>query len=320
VAHLDYQFMTAPNVAVSDMGGTQRSIVEPWYLTRDLIDAVGARLTGDEDYRVNPVVALGALELCGFLFYVVKVLWCFWVMAFPGDTGFRRWYHMQHLCWDLLPALSTFSAMKLLNIVVPSVFLVRVHHHVAAITEAWDTGRSKTRAACGMVLFLLGIVFCFFAGVDSFLMKMRVVAGVVEERHVSGRGAVHCLQFFVQVLGIVQLGTEMRARLFVFIFGGEDGVMQSAEIELLHTWNALLARQMYRDLPFHHFLATILSFSDEDLQSLVLNEDHEKKESHLKSTYGTPASVVEEQKARKTLSDSPDSKGSPSKANLGNTP
>ena len=55
---------------------------------------------------------------------------------------------------------------------------------------------------------------------------------------------VPCLQFLVQVLGVVQLGPFVRKRLFQFIFAGEDGIMQDEEKELMETWNALLARRM----------------------------------------------------------------------------
>merc|ERR1711865_929266 len=107
---------------------------------------------------------------------------------------------------------------------------------------------------------------------------MRVVSGVVMRKHISLRGAVLCLQFFVQVLGIMQLGAEKRMRLYVFIFGGEDAVMQADDIERMHAWKALLARQIYREMPAHHFLAVLLSFSDNDIQSLVLNEKHDTRD------------------------------------------
>lgn len=87
-----------------------------------------------------------------------------------------------------------------------------------------------------------------------------------------------CIQFFAQMLGIVRLGPYVRNRLFVFIFAGEDGIMQPEETRLMETWNALLARRMYRDLPCSHFLAVMLTFNDKDFQGLVFNEDAVEKE------------------------------------------
>merc|ERR1711972_812899 len=86
-----------------------------------------------------------------------------------------------------------------------------------------------------------------------------------------------CFQFLVQVLGIVQLGPFVRKRLFRFVFGGEDGVMQDEEIELMETWNALLAKRIHRELSFPQFVAVMTSFSDEDFQSLVMNENQAAK-------------------------------------------
>jgi len=123
------------------------------------------------------------------------------------------------------------------------------------------------------------LVFGFIAGFDTFLLKLRIVAVKAN----SADGILPCIQFLVQVLGVVQLGPFVKKRLFMFIFGGEDGIMQDEEMDLMDTWNSLLARRMYRDLSFSQFLAVMLSFSDVDFQGLVLNENAEEKAKQLGS-------------------------------------
>jgi hypothetical protein len=90
------------------------------------------------------------------------------------------------------------------------------------------------------------------------------------------------LQFLIQVIGVVQLGTFVRKRLFTFIFAGEDSVMQDEEEALMTVWNSLLARRVYVDLGLTKFIAVMASFSAEDFQKLVLNEDEENKNHHIK--------------------------------------
>merc|ERR1712187_124189 len=106
----------------------------------------------------------------------------------------------------------------------------------------------------------------------GFLLKQRVVSAAASESQFSMRNFLMCGQFLVQVLGVVQLSLFVRHRLFIFIFGGEDGILQQEEIQRMNVWNALLAKRRYRDLSFPKFIVAMLSFSEEDFQKLVLNE------------------------------------------------
>eukprot|EP00415_Alexandrium_ostenfeldii_P004821 UN4821 len=64
----------------------------------------------------------------------------------------------------------------------------------------------------------------------------------------------------------------MRQRLFTFIFGGEDSILQPHEKTLKAVWEAMLARAICTQHSFCRALAIMLSFSDVDFQKLVLNE------------------------------------------------
>merc|ERR1712167_396181 len=143
--------------------------------------------------------------------------------------------------------------------------------------KAQAQGRKKSMLwpALLTVQWIFNLIFGFIIGFGTFLMRLRIVS--VKANHDVTDLFLPCIQFLVQVLGVVQLGPFVRKRLFVFIFGGEDGMLQDDEIELMETWQALLARRMYTDLEYKQFIAVMLSFSDEDFQSLVLNENQEKK-------------------------------------------
>merc|ERR1712190_648110 len=79
----------------------------------------------------------------------------------------------------------------------------------------------------------------------------------------------------MQILGIVQLGIYVRSRLFLFIFGGEDGVLQPYEKALKSVWNAMLMRKIWQENSIPRFCAILLSFDDMDFQRLALNDrDH----------------------------------------------
>mmetsp|Transcript_25501 Transcript_25501/g.71133 ORF Transcript_25501/g.71133 Transcript_25501/m.71133 type:complete len:343 (+) Transcript_25501:121-1149(+) len=263
----DMSFIHSPAEAVKQLGGDVHKINDAYYFSEWIMQGF-TQLIG-MDNSIAAVQILGGLELAGLAMYFLSLLYC--SLQITCCKGFKRWFAVQLICWDTLPVLSTYSAMKLLNNVVPSVLVARFYDIIAQLSEASEKKRIFP-AVLELVWWVVKLVFSFVIGFDTFLMKLRIVAAYAG----SSSGLLPCIQFLVQVLGIVQLGPFVRKRLFVFIFGGEDGIMQQEEIELMDTWNSLLARRMYFDLTKMQFFATMLSFSDEDFQSLVLNEDKTK--------------------------------------------
>lgn len=137
------------------------------------------------------------------------------------------WWHCQQGLWDTLPELSTFSAMRSLHFVTPSIL-------EADLVKHWTE--------------------------------------IEETDHWTYRVFVLLLIFTVQMLGIVQLGMFVRERLFVFIFAGEDSIMQKEEQARQEVWNSLLVRKLRQEFGFWKFLVIMLTFTDTDFQRLVLNE------------------------------------------------
>lgn len=278
---MDISFITDADAQVKSLGGTAKDVLKPFYLSRDISNKIGATINGDPDFTIEPVRVLGAFELLGVSLYFIAIV--IGLVYWATNTGFWRWYFCMKVCWDWMPDLSSFSAMKLLNDIVPAVFMAKFFEKMAFVTEAESTGR-KVSKILQMVFWLVYVILAFIIGFDTFLMKLRVVAIKAGDVNASPHVIVPCMQFLIQVLGVVQLGPFVRKRLFVFIFGGEDGILQEDELELMDTWQALLARRMYRDLSLSNFMAVMLSFSDEDFQSLVLNENAEKKEETVGTT------------------------------------
>jgi len=284
---LDTSFISDPYQAIATLSGLSAesaknsSIMTSFYFTEGIIDRMVVIVTGNETITVAPVQVLGCLELANLAYWFLKIfLGVFWVLT---DTGFKKWWWGQYIFWEALPVLSSFSSMKLLNYIVPAVFFTHLFERIGEIQEAIEENKriAKVFGVLHFIIWILTVILGFMVGFDTFLMKMRVVALKASAKTMSTAVVLPCMQFLVQVLGVVQLGPFVRKRLFVFVFGGEDGIMQDEELELMDTWNALLARRMYEDLGGHKYLAVMLSFSDEDFQSLVFNENKEVKESTI---------------------------------------
>jgi len=278
VTVMDLNFISDPETALTNLGATDFSVAEDFYFSKPISDFILRSVKGDETASVQPVVVIGMLELIGLSYYILNVLYCIYHIKMDENEGFKKWFYIQFVSWDILPALSSYSAMKLLNHVVPAVATTRMFELIESVAEAKREKRSTIPRYFAIITWIFTMVFGFIVGFDTFLMKLRVVSVKANTQDMSFGIVIPVVQFLVQVLGVVQLGPFVRKRLFVFIFGGEDGIMQDEETELMETWNSLLARRMYTDLPYSHFIAVLFSFSDEDFQGLVLNEDKDEKD------------------------------------------
>jgi len=282
---LDASFITGPVEAISTLSGLSvqasynSSIMTGFYFSEGIIDWAASTIMRDDTAKIAPVQVLGVLELLNLGYWFLRMfIGVFWIMK---DDGFLKWWWCQNIFWDIIPVLSSFSSMKLLNKIVPAVFFTDLFVYIGDIQEKQEEKKPLGQPIFNLICWIISVPFGFIVGFDVFLMKMRIVALKASATTMSMAVFLPCFQFLVQVLGVVQLGPFVRKRLFVFVFGGEDGIMQDEELCLMDVWNALLCRRMYRDLPGHQFYAVALSFSDEDFQKLVFNENKDVKESEI---------------------------------------
>jgi len=275
---LDYAFMTDPRGAAESLG-TELENINKFYFSRDITNFIAPHFGYTGDQIPSPMKVIGFLELVGLAFFCTNLVYCLIMARF--STGFRKWFAVQTIFWDILPTLSVYSAMRLLYIIVPAVLSAKVTAFLAAFAERKEEKKSMLPLILSVMGWLFALVFSFIVGFDTFLMKLRVVSAAANKKNVDLTVLLATVQFLVQVLGVVQLSSFVRKRLFIFIFGGEDGILQDEEVVLMETWNALLAKRMYRDLDFWQATATMASFSDEDFQSLVLNENKEVKKANI---------------------------------------
>lgn len=285
VIRLDYAFISDPQLA-SEKLGTQLETIDKFYFTRMATEKLWPHVApwigyDPETPSPSPVQVIGALELLGLIFFVCDFLYCCGIAAHAH--GFRKWYAIQRMCWDILPTLSVYSAMRLLNAIVPAVITATSKEYVGLLREEYNKSEGwrshkETKAWLVGQLFAFGItlIFSTIVGFDTFLMKLRVVSAAADRKQANLHALACTMQFLVQLIGVVRLGTLVRRRLFIFIFGGEDAVLQEHEIVLMDTWNSLLAKRMFKELGFYEFIAVILTFTDEDFQSLVFNETEDE--------------------------------------------
>uniref|UniRef100_A0A7S1LNE2 Uncharacterized protein n=1 Tax=Alexandrium catenella TaxID=2925 RepID=A0A7S1LNE2_ALECA len=207
--------------------------------------------------RIGGDKIVAGIELTLTMGRILLTLWHS-LRAMFGKTERVRWFSAEAVWWSLIPDLYTYSAMRLLHYVSPQV-LVADFSIVSKSETAWKS------------VFVFHRLACFVIGFDAFLLKCRecreFLAG---DLTLGDLGAL--LIFLKQVLGIVQLGMFVRDRLFIFIFAGEDGIMQMGEASKKKVWNAMLVREIFRTFSLDKAMVVLLSFDDSDFQKLVLND------------------------------------------------
>lgn len=277
VATMDIDFLVNPDDMAGNSVESMAKANKRFYLSFTIYNNIAKAINAISQKElvqmefVEPVRAIGLLELVGLSFYCGRCLKCLSLIA--CGTGRRRWLAVANLFWNHFPKLSVYSALKLLDKVQP----VRLSYNLGReFATAKDLRQNHAagfmRAYSELISLLVQVALSFIVGFDVFLLKIRVVSNIVNQPSLSLSHFAAVMLFFVQMVGVVRVCEHTTDRLFVFIFGGEDGVMQRKEKELMRTWEALLARKIYRDYSFVRFLVVMMSFCDEDFQKLTLNE------------------------------------------------
>jgi hypothetical protein len=216
-----------------------------------------------------------ALELGVLMVMLLNSLY-FVVAASLTSSPSRRWRDIYLLFWRRIPELSTFTAMKLLFYVDPWV----VSTQTTTELHTWKqlaTHGFYFKTASRVLRYLLWHAICLLVGVNAFFIKLRhTSADYVTKESMNIWDLLGCLMFIFQVLAVVNVTSIVRTRLFFFVFGGEDCTVTSREKAKEIVWNALLAKKVWETHGFLKFCIIMLSFTDYDMQHLLL---HVKKTS-----------------------------------------
>jgi len=207
----------------------------------------------------------------------------FELYRFMSRSDYTAWASMSMLSLKTLPTLATFSALKMLRVVHPSLVY---DHFVDAISDPFF-GKSSLATAV-QVLYFLSYTACFtMFGILAFAVKMIRVSAQFSDPH---SGQLWCLfyvmAFLNQVMGIVILDTVLQERVFLIVFGGDDADMDHDERALKLVYLARVARAIWR----HYWedseggfkerlqaVVMLLTFDHVDLQKLLIREDYDEK-------------------------------------------
>lgn len=205
-----------------------------------------------------------------------------------GKYPFTRWKLTTYVFFEYIEELVSYSALKILYSVLPSVLAIQGYERYLDAREAGSTAKERICVVLGIIKFVL--LRCMFAliGFDVFLMKLQFTATLFLAAQENGAigtvfpALVSAFTFLYQTLGAAKMNLFVRERLFIFIFGGQAGDLDRDEKVLVEVWQAMLARRIFEVHGLCKGVIVMLGFDDYDFQMLVLDDDEEQRRRHAK--------------------------------------
>jgi len=228
-----------------------------------------------------------------------EVTWIFSKVVYAGiilkvicfdPSEYRRFHYLSFLFQKLLPHAATFSAVKLMAKVHPSLIYSEykawlVEPPFYSLCPWLNLRATKSGTVVLAVLFVLVHVFCLVAALSAFAVKMLAVSFKMVNSSYSllyRMGSI--LALLNQVMGCVIIETLLQDRLFLFVFGGQDSCYEDDELAYKNVYETRLVKKILDEFwnTRQYFSAIVLlaTFDHYDLQRLLISENAEMQTAH----------------------------------------
>ncbi|CAK0811578.1 unnamed protein product, partial [Prorocentrum cordatum] len=262
---------------------------ERFLLSKQLLRLLGFESVYTHQFdKCIPLLELLLLGFLGvrFLFFISAAC----LFAYTQDE-FSRWLRTADVFWTSVPELQSFSLIRLLHYVTPTVMRA---HALRKLRKAFErfarhrSLRSRIITALPVLRYCLMCCCCLLLGFDAFLIKSRVVRECLVGDGFDWGNFFQILVYLYQVSGIVSINWIVRERLFIFIFGGELGRPSNDDKILFEVWSTMLAKEIYTEHGYLVGTVVMLGFDDFDFQLLVLDDKRKPDKMSARSCCGSP--------------------------------
>ncbi|CAE6967673.1 dkgA [Symbiodinium sp. CCMP2592] len=269
--HLDWQIFTTyfrevfhtwdlPGIAdrLANGGGSEsKSDIQAELFDDPMFKGSVFGMISDHKTRLTIVTAAVMVAIWEVGWLMVQVVWVVYVlyMVCCEQSEYKRYNAIGYFFQTLLPQASTFSAVKLMARVHPSLILNEYHDWVTSFSE---------RGWCGHRRNTIGWI-------------MRAVSFKVVNPDISWWYRLFSiLATLNQIMGAVYIDRVLQDRVFLFVFGGRDATYEDDELAYKNAYMTRMVREIwvkYSDSG-HYFSAIVLlaTFDHYDLQWLMIEE------------------------------------------------
>lgn len=195
---------------------------------------------------------------------------------------FDRYDSLRELIWILMPLAATFSALKALRFVHPSLVAENFQDSMRSPVFG-DKWWSK---ALQFMSFAFVRMAAFFLGLCAFGVKI-VESGAYfqddQESFFLRWGYI--ASFLYQALMIVLLDVQYNRRILRMFFAGADSSLDSWEQDMMRVYQIRVVQAIWRSYTGLQRIALLATFDHYDFQRLLLKEDEERKQYWVKRTH-----------------------------------
>lgn len=247
-----------------------------------------------KDYFHAMQLAVAGVEVAAMILMTYYCLRVFVRYNLRSDARYlnhyRIWHQLYTVCCVTIPSMTNFSAMRTLQFLNPQVIGTELALQMTKVEE----GASRCRV---LFSFVASRLIFGTLGFVAFAIKLAHLVSQLLPRSDSQNSNFGPLELGMQVgllfgfinqsFGITQISHIETARLFLFIFGGEDSAMQAGELDRQEAFLAFVfytvCTKLYTEEGVSRFgrkarrAVALLSFTHLDIQSLVLDEDESQE-------------------------------------------
>lgn len=223
------------------------------------------------------------MEMIVLFILLGKIILNLILVACPNKSSehweMLKWARLSSLMHKQIPGIARFSALRMLYYVTPTVLMSQYYQELYICNENYANATSNVgrfRAVSPLFRSVIITVIYLIFGFDAFLVKYRMASGYIMETRVTVTTLMGAFVFLLQILGVVNLRSFVKDRLFLFIFAGEDGNLNIHEKSRWEVWLCILTKRIFAEFGLFKGLVVMLGFDDYDFQRLVL--DPAKKE------------------------------------------
>jgi hypothetical protein len=214
-------------------------------------------------------VAIASTEVLMLFGYIVHAIVLLWRFRF-AEHEYTQYWSIDQFFRVLLPQVSTFSALKMIRLVHPSLIFT-------AYLDERRESHGERNVVLATFLFVIQRSFCGVIGVIAFAVKVLAVGHkLVDPRFTFAARWMQVMNLLIQCMGAVLFERVLQDRLFLFIFGGHDTDYQDDERALRNVYQCRLAKQIWSDYwtKGQWFKAVVLlsTLDHYDMQALIIKD------------------------------------------------
>lgn len=286
-----------PLTMASALNSAQREALKE--VEGDLFHSIPTTVSRHRFLAIASIIATS--EMIGAL-----VLLCFaarQILRFMTNGGvtkahkseYRAYRALESLFREIVPLMSTFSAIKLVYAIHPALLYSQF---VNSVEECGCLrtylGQPGTVGAIQMVWFVFTRLLLGSIAVMAFGVKLIVIsAKLVNPSYCWVRSWMEVLALMNNCIGSVRLEQQLQDRLFLFIFGGNDAEFQDDERALRNVYRCRVTKQIWKEFwvekrEFIKAIAFLTTLNHYDLQTLLI----EDTSVHITSFMGDKSSIV----------------------------